>query len=211
MKDTFYGITQGSVLGLLIFNIFLCDLFYFLEGMAVASYADDTTLYSANKSNDLGIKEIEHFTEVLFTWFDFNHMKINSGKSHMLFSGNDNLSVNIDNHIITSENKNEIIGIILDSKLFFEDHKNNTCKKASQKLNALARVALYMCLKKRKTVMKAFVTSQFGSCPLVWMFHSRYLNNKINSFHERALRIKYGNRSSSFQDLLKKYNSVSIH
>ena len=44
--------------------------FYCLEGVAVASYADDTTPYSANKSNDLVIKEIEHFSEVLFKWFD---------------------------------------------------------------------------------------------------------------------------------------------
>ena len=43
------------------------------------------------------------------------------------------------------------------------------------------------------------------------MFHSRGLNNKINSLHERALRIPYGHRSSSFEDLLKKDNSVSIH
>ena len=55
------------------------------------------------------------------------------------------------------------------------------------------------------------ITSQFGYCPLVWMFHSRGLNNKINSLHERALRITYGDRSSSFEDLLKKNNSVSIH
>ena len=87
-KKFFYGILQGSILDLLIFNIFLYDLFYFLEGVAVASYADDTTPYSVNKTNDLVIKEIEHFSEVLFKWFDFNNMKINSGKSHMLFSGN---------------------------------------------------------------------------------------------------------------------------
>ena len=43
------------------------------------------------------------------------------------------------------------------------------------------------------------------------MFHSRGLNNKINSLHERALRITYCDRSSSFQDQLKKDNSVSIH
>ena len=41
------------------------------------------------------------------------------------------------------------------------------------------------------------------------MFHCRGLNNKINSLHERALRITYGDRSSSFQELLKKDNSVS--
>ena len=43
------------------------------------------------------------------------------------------------------------------------------------------------------------------------MFHSRGLNNEINSLHERALRITYGDRSASFEDLLKKDNSVSIH
>ena len=59
--------------------------------------------------------------------------------------------------------------------------------------------------------MKSFVTSQFGYCPLIWMFHSRRLNNKINSIHERALRITYQDHISTFQELLNKDNSVSIH
>ena len=48
-KEIFYGISQVFLLGPIFFNIFLCDLFYFLEGVAVASYADDTTPYVANK------------------------------------------------------------------------------------------------------------------------------------------------------------------
>lgn len=68
-----------------------------------------------------------------------------------------------------------------------------------------------MCPEKRKTVMKVFVTSQFGYLSLVWMFHNKGLNNKINPLHERLLRITYGDRLSSFQDLLKKDNLVSIH
>ena len=59
--------------------------------------------------------------------------------------------------------------------------------------------------------MKAFVESQFSYCPLIWMFHSRGLNNKINRIHERALRITYNDKSSTFQELLDKDNSVSIH
>ena len=101
---------------------------YFLEGVVVASYADDTTTYTANKTNDLVTKEIEHFSEVLFKWFHFNYMKINSGKSHILFSGNDNVNANTGNHTIISENKNELLGIILAPKLSFKDHINNLCK-----------------------------------------------------------------------------------
>ena len=154
-KDIFYGIPQGSFLGLLIFNISLCDLFYLLEGVTVATYTDYTTSYSANKTNDLVIKEKEHFSEVLFQWLDFNHIKINSGKSDMLFSGNDNVSANADDYIIISGNNNELLGITLYSKLSFKDYINNLCKKANQKLNALARTAPFMRLEKRKTVMKA--------------------------------------------------------
>ena len=138
-KETFYDIPQRSILGPLIFNILLCDLFYFLAGVAVASCADDTIAYSANKTNDLGIKELEHFFGVFFKWFDFNYMKINTGKSHILFSGYNNVNANIGDNTIISENKNELLCRNLDSKL--KDHINNLFKKASQKLNALARVA----------------------------------------------------------------------
>ena len=52
-----------------LFLVSLCDLFYFLEGVAVATYADDTLTYGAKK-NDLVIKEIEHFSKVLSKWLD---------------------------------------------------------------------------------------------------------------------------------------------
>ena len=59
--------------------------------------------------------------------------------------------------------------------------------------------------------MRAFVTSQFQYCPLVWMFHSRKMNNKINRLHERALRIAYKDYASSFESFLEKDGSVTIH
>ena len=59
--------------------------------------------------------------------------------------------------------------------------------------------------------MEAFITSHFSYCPLVWMFHSRELNNKINRIHERSLRLVYSDKTSTFQELLDKDKSVSVH
>ena len=59
--------------------------------------------------------------------------------------------------------------------------------------------------------MKAFITSQFSYCSVAWMLYSKRLGKKINALHERALRITYGYKTSSFNKLLQKDNSLSIH
>ena len=68
-----------------------------------------------------------------------------------------------------------------------------------------------MSINKRRIIMKAFIESQFGYCPLIWMFHNRTLNNRINKIHERALRLVYQDNTSTFSALLSKDNSFSIH
>ena len=125
----------------------MCDLYHFLAGVTVASYTDDTTPYSVNKTHDLVTKE-KPFSEVLLKWFDFNYMKINSGKSHEIFSGNDNVSANIKDHIIISEN----FGFWLFWKFDYFGFK--TLFWMSYKQPPLGRVAPYMCLENRKAVMK---------------------------------------------------------
>ena len=138
-------------------------------------------------------------------------MKDNSDKSHLLLSYNEPSKLVIDGSSIETNTKEVLLGIAIDKDLKFDDHVNNLCKKACQKLNALAGLAPYMNVEKRRIIMKAFIESQFGYCPLVWMFHRRGINNTINRIHEKALRITYNNKSSSFQDLLDKGNSVTIH
>ena len=59
--------------------------------------------------------------------------------------------------------------------------------------------------------MKSFIDSQFNYCPLIWMQHTRSLNNKINKLQERSLRIVYEDYTSSFDNLLKKDKNKTIH
>ena len=59
--------------------------------------------------------------------------------------------------------------------------------------------------------MRSFIMLQFSYCPLIWMCHSRTSNNQINKLHERALRLVYNDKSSSFRELLERDHSVTIH
>ena len=68
-----------------------------------------------------------------------------------------------------------------------------------------------MSFNQRKIIMNSFIVSQFGYRPLVWMFHSRALNNRINRIHERSLRIVYQDYKASFADLLEKDESFTVH
>ena len=73
------------------------------------------------------------------------------------------------------------------------------CKKAGRKTKALSIVCMYFSLKRRRTLMKAFIESQFAYCPLIWMFCQRSSNTRINHLHERALRIVYNDNESTFK------------
>ena len=112
---------------------------------------------------------------------------------------------------IKNTNCEKLLGIKVDSRLNFNEHLDGIIKKASRKINALSRITPFMNISKRRILMNSFFNSQFNYCPLVWMFHSRSINNKINRLHERVLRIVYNDFKSSFKNLLEKDGTVSIH
>ena len=206
------GIPQGSILGPLLFNIYLSDLFLFFEDSNVASYADDTTPYTLKDNMESVMAKLEEDSILLIDWINNNYMKANPEKFHILLSEKDEtLAVNVDKHKIFNRGGEKLLGITIDSKLSFDEHVSKLCKTASKKLHALTRIACYMDTVKRKMIMKAFINSQFSYCPLVWMFHSRKLNNKINKIHERALKIVYGDTNATFEQLLIRDGSVTIH
>ena len=122
-----------------------------------------------------------------------------SAKCHLLVTTEKSVSINIDGNNETNKKEQKLLGVNFDSSLSFEGHI--TSKKASQKLDAVVRIVNYMDLSKRKVLMKTVITSQFSYCPIIWMFHSRTINNRINNIHERALRLTYKNNQTSFNPI----------
>ena len=113
--------------------------------------------------------------------------------------------------MVESSSTEKLLEIQIDSDLIFDEHVSSICNKLGKKINVLSRFVNYMSTEKRRMVMKAFIESKFNYCPLIWMFHSRTVNSKINRLHERALRIVYFDYKSSFCGLLEKDKSFSIH
>ena len=164
-------------------------MFYFLEDFDIANYADASTQNNADKNVAFAVNNLEHSSLILFKWLKDNYMKANTGENHLLVSRNVRAITKIDNNYIESEQEQVLLGITIHSNLTFGNHINNICKRTSHKLNAQARVALYINMQKSRIIRKSLITSQFRYFPLICMFHRRRLNNKIKSIHERALRI----------------------
>ena len=99
-------------------------------------------------------------------------------------------TIKIGEACVKESTEENLLGITFDQSLSFKQHVKALCKKASQKLHALARISRYIDTEKLQWLMRAFVLFHFSYCPLVWMFYDRTLNHRINHIHERALHTK---------------------
>ena len=156
-----------------------------------ASYADDNTPYVVGNNIEDVIIKLQNVSLTLFQWFYDNQMKANPDKCHFICSTDDKVNITVENQKMCNSPCEKLLGVRFDSKLTFDAHINDICKKAGLKLNALARITPYMDLNKKRLLLNAFFMSQFNYCQLVWMCHNRTKNNKTNRVHERCLRLIY--------------------
>ena len=137
-------------------------------------------------------------------------MKANISKCHLLVNKEDEVVIKLGKTVINNSEFEKLLGIKVHTKLNFNEHLNDIISKASRKVNALSRVVPYMSLSKKVILMNSFFNSQFSYSPLIWMFHSRIMNNKISRLHESCMRLIYGDKTSSFEELLDQEKSVLI-
>ena len=148
----------------------------------------------------------------MFDWFSENFLKAIADKCHLIASSKVPVDIQISDIKVTSESTVKLLGIHIDNRLNFDYHVCQLCKKSSKKLHALARIFRYVETSKRRVLVNSFITSQFSHCPLIWMFHSRRMEHKINKIHERVLRLICPSDSKlTFKEFLDKNKTVSIH
>ena len=177
---------------------------------AICNFSDDTSIFAADCFSDKVLERLESDALVLSTWSPEKYMKLNKGKCHLLTFGKiqSNIKIKIVEAVVEESSEEKLLGIILDKKRNFKSHISSVCKKASQKLHALARASSFMDPGKLLFLMNSFINAQFSYCPLMWMFQDRNLNAEVNEFLVGALRI---DTHGDYEALLKPVNAVSVH
>ena len=144
-----------------------------------ANYADDNTPYRTAYTIDEVIQTPERDSMMLFQWSSDNQVKANISKCHLLVNKKNKVTIRIGGMEIKNSEYEILLGIKVDTKLNFNEHLNDIISKANHKINALSGVMPYMNLFKKKKLLSSFFNSQLIYCPppLIWMFHSRNMNN----------------------------------
>ena len=146
------GVPQGSVLGPLLFNIYLNDLFYILKDANICNFADDTTPFVCDLSLKTVMETLESHSEIAITWFECNYMKLNTDKCHLLVSGHkfEEMWMKVGTDYIWENKEVNLLGVTIDNDLKFEKHISNLCLKAGRKLSALSRMSRFLSFKNEK-------------------------------------------------------------
>ena len=119
------------------------------------------------------ILKLQNASETLFKWFNDNQMKANPDNCYFICSSSVKTSIIIENEQIRNSSCEKILGVLFDSKLTFQSHIGNSCKKESQKLND-------MDFNKKRLAVITFFMVQLNYCSLIWMCHNRTYNNKTS-------------------------------
>ena len=155
------GVPQGSILGPILFNIFINYLFLVALEIGLCNFADDNTAYRCEETMESVAIKLENNIPKILRWFKLNSMVVNPSKFQVIFlgtKGKSNLCIEIDGSSIKYNKEVKLLGVTIHKDLNFNSHVRILCRQANQKVNALLRIRNYLSLKKTNYYVMHLIT-----------------------------------------------------
>ena len=191
------GVPQGSILGPLLFLIYINDLPNSLQNAVPRMFADDTNLTLSVKTlTELQLALAPELNN-LSCWLKANKLSLNVAKTELMIIGSrqrlsvqrDDVEIRIDDQIIERVDHTKSLGLFIDAHLSWCKHVEEICKKVSSAIGALKRVRPFISKETAIQIYNALIIPHFDYCSPVWDCLSGYLSDKLQKLQNRAARV----------------------
>ena len=190
------GVPQGSILGPLLFLLYINDIDIKLINSKVLLYADDTVIYANHKDETHAHLWVSEDLIALCEWCNKNQLTINQKKTKLMLFGTKNMlkqgkkpDTFIDDTKLHYVNQFNYLGIKLDSTLTFESHANETVRMVAHKLFIFSKIRKYITVQQAITIYRSKIVPYFDYGDIFLINISQKSIDKLQRLQNRALRI----------------------
>ena len=212
------GVPQGSVLGPLLFLIFINDLQFVSSRLFSILFADDTNLFISGNNADEINSAINIEMNKVYIWFNANKLVLNLDKTcYMIFKPknkhicDDSVKLFIGNNEIHRVNSTKFLGVLIDDNLTWKEHVNDICQKVSRTVGVMNRLKHIIPRKILLTLYNTMILPYISYCNIIWGNCAIYLLNRVLMLQKRAVRIINNDEPLTHTDpLFKKFRILKV-
>ena len=214
-REVRLGVPQGSILGPLLFLIYVNDLVNVSNEVQFFLFADDTAIIIKGPTNEDIQRKIDVFVPQLMNWFLCNRLTLNPTKTcyqlYSLYKSQQDVDIYINNFKIKRSFTVKYLGVLVDENLKWDSHINFVCKKVSREIGVIGRARPYLSSKELLLLYNTLILPHLNYCAVVWGSTYRSKLYKIIVLQKRAVRI-IDHKPFLFpsSELFVKYNILKI-